>query len=145
MVKIAQMGIAVGLMGVIVSLMGLFPGLVGRTPTPGFGVIQILIILFGLTLFIFGALIYVKFTFYARKTLTLAQQIGTRIALTGLTFAALIALADVLGFGSNLRTVGDDILMGPFQMWGILASFGFASLGVVVFALAGEPELTEEV
>lgn len=143
MVKIAQMGIAVGLLGVMIALMGMFPSMIGRTPTPGFGVIQILIIWGGMALLILGAMIYVKFAFYAEQETTLAQQIGTRIALTGLTFTALIALADVLGFGSNLRVMGEEIIMGPVQMWGILGSFGFAALGVIVFALAGDPVLSE--
>ncbi len=144
MVRVAQLGIVIGLVGVVVTIIGLFPTIVGLLLTPGIGVIQILVLLVGLIQLIMGALIYVRFTFYAHQALTLWQQIGVRLAFTGLTFAAMAALADVLGFGSNLRAEGGEVLLGPIQMIGILASFGVASLGVIVFALAGEPTLTEE-
>ena len=144
MVRVAQLGLAVGLLGVVTTIIGLFPTLVGLPLTPGIGVIQILVLLFGLILLILGALLYVRFTFYAYQSLTLWQQIGVRLSFTGLTFAAMAALADVLGFGSNLRSLDGEILLGPIQMIGILASFGVASLGVIVFALTGEPTITEE-
>lgn len=144
MVKVAQLGIALTLLGIVVALMGLFPRIIGISPTPGFGVVQILIILMGFTIMILGGVVFVRFMFYANQPLTLAQQIGIRLALTGLTFAALTALADFLGFGSNLPLEGEDVLMGPFQMVGMLTSFAIASLGVIIFAVAGEPEISEE-
>jgi hypothetical protein len=144
MVKVAQLGIAVSLLGVVVTLMGLFPGLMGVNPTPGLGVIQILILQTGFILLIMGALLYVRVMFYANQPLTLLQQVGIRLALTGLTFTALTALADVLGFGSNLRVADGDILLGPLQMTGLLISFAVASLGVILFAVAGNPVITEE-
>jgi hypothetical protein len=144
MVRVAQLGIVVGLAGIIVTLVGLFPTMIGLPPTPGIGVIQILVILIGLILLTFGAIVYVKSMFYAGQDHTLVQQIGLRLAFTGLTFTALTALADVLGFGSNLRAFGADVLIGPIQMFGMLASFGVTSLGVIIYAVAGNPEITEE-
>ena len=144
MVKVAQLGIAVSALGIVIALVGLFPGIVAIPPTPGVGVIQILVIVFGFSTMILGALIYAKFKFYAYQQHTLTQQIGIRIAFTGITFAVLSGLADVLGFGSNLRVDGGDILLGPIQMSGLIFSFFFAAAGVVIYALAGEPELTED-
>jgi hypothetical protein len=143
-IRVAQLGIAMALLGIVITFMGLFPGLIGFPPTPGVGVTQILLMIGGLSLLILGALTFVRFMFYANQPLTLAQQIGIRLALTGLTFAALGALADVLGFGSNLRRLGEDILFGPIQMVGLLISFGAASAGVMLFALAGQPEVTRD-
>lgn len=144
MVRVAQLGIVLGLFGAMMMLVGLFPPIIGFADTPGFGVIQLLIVLIGFALLILGALIYVRFTFYARQDLTLAQRIGTRLAFTGITFAGLAMFADVLGFGSNLRLDGADVLLGPLQLWGILVSFGVASLGVLIFAMTGDPHVTEE-
>jgi hypothetical protein len=144
MVRVAQLGIAVALFGIVVTMIGLFPTIIGLPPTPGIGVIQILVLINGMILLILGGMLYVKFTFYAYKDLTLAQQVGTRLSFTGLMFAALTALADVLGFGSNLRALGEEVLLGPVQMVGILTSFALAAIGVIVFALAGQPELIEE-
>jgi hypothetical protein len=144
MSRVAQIGIALGLLGVMLTLMGLFPGVTGIEPTDTIGIIQIVTILVGLALLILGGLIFVKFTFYARKSATLAQQIAIRLALTGIVFATISGLADVMGFGSNLSELGSEILLGPLQAVGLLSSFLLASVGVLMYALNGEPELTAE-
>jgi len=143
-VKVAQIGIVVAVLGIIISLVGLFPGIIALPLTPGFGVVQILVIVFGFSTLILGALIYAKFKFYAFQEHTLTQQIGIRVAFTGITFAVLAGLADVLGFGSNLRADSGETLLGPLQMVGMIGSFFVAALGVVVYALAGSPTLAED-
>jgi uncharacterized membrane protein len=67
------------------------------------------------------------------------QQIGIRLALTGILFAALAGLADILGFGTHIRDEVADIFFGQLQLIGILASFGLSSMGVMVYVLAGAP------
>ncbi len=137
--RFAQVGIALGALGVMICFMGLFPGVTGAAPTVGIGIVQVAMVLFGYALLIFGALIYVKFTFYLGVPSTLLQQIGTRLALTGILFAALTGLADILGFGSHIRDNVTDIFFGQLQMVGILASFALSSLGVTLYVMAGLP------
>lgn len=137
MVRIAQFGIVLGLFGSVLTFIGLFPGITGIDPTPGLGILQVMSVLVGLSLLVSGALVYVKFTFYLGISPTLLQQIGLRLALTGLVFASMSALADILGFGSNLRTEVSDIYFGPWQAAGLIGSFVISSLGVLIFALAG--------
>jgi hypothetical protein len=140
MARVAQLGIALGALGAVLTLMGLFPGVTGVVATPNIGLVQVLAILTGFTLLILGALIYAKFTFYASKPSTLIQQIGVRLALTGLLFAALSGLADILGFGSHDRTVASDIFFGPLQAAGIIGSFVLSSIGVLIYTIAGQPD-----
>lgn len=141
MARVAQLGIALGALGIILGLMGLFPGVTGVTPTPNIGIVQIIALLAGFTLLIFGALIYVKFSYYLGVPSNLAQQIGTRLAYTGLVFAVLTGMADVLGFGSHFRAVEQDVyLIGPLQAAGVIGSFILSSIGVLIYAIAGEPE-----
>ena len=135
--RFAQVGIALGAMGVMLCLMGLFPGVTGAEPTIGIGLIQVTMVLLGYALLILGALVYLKFTFYLDVPSTLVQQIGTRLALTGILFAALAGQADILGFGTHIRSDTGDIFFGQLQMLGILASFSLSSLGVLVYVLAG--------
>ncbi|MBZ0295186.1 MAG: hypothetical protein K8L99_21665 [Anaerolineae bacterium] len=132
-----QFGIAVGVLGVVLTFMGLFPGVTGVEPTPGIGFVQILLIVTGFSLLITGAFIYVKYTFYDRHPANLAQQIGIRLAMTGLIFGAMAGLADILGFGSNLRTLESDIYFGPWQAIGLLGGFLMASIGVLIYAVTG--------
>jgi hypothetical protein len=137
MPRVAQFGIALGALGMVLALMGLFPGVTGQPPTPGIGIVQIVAILIGLSMLVVGALVYVKFTFYFGKTSNLGQQIGLRLALTGLVFASLAGMADFLGFGSHLRTATSDILLGPLQALGMIGSFVVSSIGVILYAVAG--------
>lgn len=140
MVRLAQVGIALGALGGVLTLMCLFPGVTGINPAAGIGTVQIFGILVGFSLLIFGALIYVKFAFYVRQPSTLTQQIGIRLALTGLVFAALAGLADALGFGSHPRVEHADTYFGAWQAAGVVGSFLLSSVGVLIFALMGEPE-----
>jgi hypothetical protein len=138
MIRVAQFGIVVGALGAVLTLMGLFPGMTGLEPTTGFGIIQIFTILIGFTLLIIGALIYAKFTFYPYQSANLAQQIGIRLAMTGILFAGMAGMADVLGFGSHLVSE-TDILLGRLQALGIIGGFGTSSLGVLLYAVTGIP------
>lgn len=138
MIRVGQVGIALCLLGLMLNSMGLFPGLTGVSPTYGIGIVQIFIMLVGFSLLIFGALLYVKYSFYPFQQDTLAQQIGVRLALTGLMIAALTGLADVLGFGSHLRGEGNDVFFGTLQAVGVVGGFLLSSIGVLLYATTGK-------
>jgi len=140
MIGLAQFGIAIGALGVVLTFMSLFPGAIGmNNPTAGIGIVQFSGILAGFMCLILGALLYVKFTFYEGRVASLAQQIGVRLALTGLVLAGMVGLADIFGFGSHPRTQLSDAFFGPLQAVGTLVGFAMSSLGVVLYALTGSP------
>ncbi len=140
MQRVAQLGIAIGSLGAMVALMGLFPGFTGLEPTPGIGLVQLIGILIGFNLLMLGAVIYVKFSFYAAKESNLVQQIGIRLTWTGMVLAIMSGLADTLGFGSHGAEITRDIFLGPLQALGIVGSYLISSLGVLIYALGGRPE-----
>ena len=137
MPRIAQFGIALGALGTVLTFMGLFPGVTGLNPAKGIGIVQIVTVLLGFTLLIIGALIYVKFTFYVGQAANLAQQIGIRLALTGLLFAVMSGTADIVGFGSHGTNTATQPLFGMLQAIGIIGSFMIAALGVLLYAVSG--------
>ncbi|MEZ4667634.1 MAG: hypothetical protein R3E39_06915 [Anaerolineae bacterium] len=138
MARIAQFGIALGALGSMLTFMGLFPGVTGLPPASGIGIMQIFTILSGFVLLIAGALIYVKFTFYVGKPANLLQQVGVRLALTGLLFAIMTGMADIVGFGSHLRSESAEPLFGVLQAIGIIGSFVLAALGVLIYSVSGD-------
>ena len=105
--------------------------------TVGIGLVQVVMIIIGYTLLILGAITYLKYTFFLDVPANLVQQIGTRLALTGILFATLAGMADILGFGTHIRDETSELFFGQLQMIGILASFALSSLGVLVYVLAG--------
>lgn len=133
----AQVGIAVATLGAVLAFMGMFPGLTGLDATIGIGILQIGVILSGFTLLTGGALLYVQGTFYPGVKHNLAQQIAVRLSATGLLFAGLTGMGDLLGFGSHPPSVTDGPFLGYWQAAGLIGGFVVASLGVVLFALLG--------
>jgi len=127
-----------GTAGIVMAVTGLFPGLTGQAVMGGIGVLQLVAMLTGLSLLIFGALLYVKAAFYPRARATLAQQVALRLSLTALLIAGMASVADVLGFGSNVHALyAEDIYFGPLQAAGLIGGFGVAASGVLLYALGG--------
>ncbi|MCA9910750.1 MAG: hypothetical protein KC519_18970, partial [Anaerolineae bacterium] len=112
MIRISQFGVALGALGFIVTLMGLFPGVTGIRPGEGVGAVQFVVIWFGFVGLILGGLIYVKYTYYPQKPSNLGQQIGVRLAWTGLIATGMCGLADFLGFGSHIAPVAAEPVFG---------------------------------
>jgi hypothetical protein len=132
-----QFAIVVSTLGVVMCLIGLYPGITGVEPQQGIGVLQILIILFGMLLIISGAMLFVKIGFYANVRSTLMQRIAVRLSLTGLLFSAASGLADVLGYGSNPPDSVELVpVLGIYQAWGMVIGFIVAAFGVVMFGMA---------
>lgn len=144
MFRVSQMAILLGALGIVLAAIGLYPGLTGMPTVPGIGAVQLIMVMVGLSLLVLGALLYVKSTFYARRSVTLLQQIALRLSLTALLFAGMSAVADVLGFGSNVRDLDtEDIFFGPLQAVGLIGGFLVASFGVLLYALGGLTKAAE--
>ncbi|MHB8626743.1 MAG: hypothetical protein ACYDBJ_04745 [Aggregatilineales bacterium] len=132
-----RFGIAVGALGVMLTLIGLFPTITGIDPSPGFGIVQTVTVLAGLTTLVIGALVFVQTAYYPRQPHTLAQEIAVRLSLTGLLIMIASGLADVLGYGSNPPGPESRPTLGPYQTAGLIGGFLIAALGVLIFALTG--------
>lgn len=143
--RYAQLTILVGTLGLVLTLIGLFPSITGVDVHSGIGLLQIMVILSGLTLLIAGALIFVKISFYPFTTTNLAQDIAIRLSLTGLLMTAAIGLADVLGYGSHSPNDESNLpQVGEWQAAGMLIGFIIASAGVLIFAIQGPSEDSED-
>ena len=141
MERVSQVGIFLGVLGIVLAVTGLFPGIAGIPTVSGIGAVQLVTVLVGLSLLIFGALLYVRFTFYPTGSANFTQQIAVRLSLTALLFASMSAVADILGFGSNVRVLyEEDIFFGPLQAAGLIGGFLVAAAGVLLYALGGPQE-----
>jgi RimJ/RimL family protein N-acetyltransferase len=136
--QLLQFGILVITLGIVLCLIGLYPGITGVEPKSGIGILQIFIILGGLSLIIYGGFVFVKVVFYSAESDSLTQRIAMRLSMTGLLFSVAAGLSDVLGYGSN-PPVGEDAspILGWFQSGGIVFGFIAASLGVLLYVMAG--------
>lgn len=141
MVRATQLGVALGVLGFVLALMGLFPGVTGITPGRGVGAVQFLVVWAGFFLLILGAIVYVKYAFYANDTSNLSQQVGIRLAWTGLILTGMSGLADFLGFGSQIPSVDIAPIFGELQLLGVMGGFLMSALGVLLYAVSGMPRI----
>jgi len=134
MSRLAQFGIFTTVTGGVVLFLGLFPDAVAAEGTPGIGIVQMIAMLSGLVLIIGGAYVAAYAMFHRGAPPSLVRSIGLRMGLTGLVFAAAATLSDAMGYGSHGGGAG--IVFGWLQTAGMLAGFGMAAIGVLVYALA---------
>lgn len=136
--RLAQAGILCTTSGGITLFLGLFPGAVDADRTAGIGLIQILIILFGIVLLILGAYITVYALIHRSQPRNLVRDIGTRTGITGILFASAAIMADLFGFGSH--TGEEGVLMGWLQALGVLIGFLISAIGVLIYGSVRYPD-----
>ena len=141
--KMVQASILTITFGLVICFMGLYPGITGSEPQAGVGLLQILAILIGMGLIILGAIIFVKINFYPSTGANLTQQIALRLSFTGILIAAAAGFSDVLGYGSHPPGGADQIpVLGPYQAAAMVFGYFVASMGVLLYAVAG-PKFSE--
>ena len=140
MSKLSQVGIATTILGGVLIFIGAFPATTGLDITAGVGILQVLLILIGFCVMIFGAYLFVQMTWYRGRPHTLIQSIALRLSMTGLLFSFAVGLADLLGYGSHTPDVSARTFLGLWQAAGLTGGFVVASLGVILFALGGRPQ-----
>ncbi len=121
--RLARAGVALVTTGFVIFALGLFPGSLRLGRTPGVGLVQVGVFLFGLTLMTLGAYIYAYATRHRALPRRLREDIGVRLMATGLVIAFATGFADVLGIGSHFGA--ERPLLGPLQALGI-------ALGILV-------------
>ncbi len=132
-------GLTTLIIGVLATVLGTFPQLVGMDETPGVGLAQLIIILFGLALFTFGGYLVAFSARRRRKHNRLREDIGLRLMATGYVICAVSALADVLGIGThNLPIVFP--YFGPFQLAGMGIGMLTIVVGMILYSQIASPK-----
>lgn len=96
--------------------------------TPGFGVIQMLQLLLGITFLTIALFWQIKMSRQEDAPRSLQADVGVRFAATGLVFAYVAGLADLLQIGTHGSGAGERPFVGEWQLAGII--LGLVSIGV---------------
>ncbi len=104
--------------GVFLCFISLAAVLLGLDRTPGFGMIQMFELLVGITFLTLAAFIYLSKT-YQSDVRSLQADIGIRLAATGLVFAYVAGLADLLGIGTHPHPDYGRPFVGWLQLLGL--------------------------
>lgn len=116
------------LLGVFLIIAAIVAELVGLGPTPGFGVLQTLIFLLGITALTIGIYLYLRARRPADAPRSLQAEIGIRLSATGLVLCYVSGFADLIRIGTHIAPEFDRPFIGPLQL---------GSLGIGLLMLVG--------
>jgi hypothetical protein len=95
-----RIGVGLTVIGLLIFLLGAEPGLFGLDHSIAIGFIQIAVFSIGLVVICLGGTLSLN-SLWPNHYRTIAGMIGVRLAWTGLIFALISALADMLGMGTR--------------------------------------------
>ena len=119
--------------GVLLSVISLAAEYLGLDLTPGFGMVQMFQLLLGFTCVVGAALIYFYNLRPPDAPRSLQADIGLRLVATGLVFAYVSGLADLLGIGTHEDPSFARPFVGELQIGGIGISIGLICIGLFLY------------
>jgi hypothetical protein len=135
--KIARLRNIVSLLlfvlGALMSVVSLAAEFLGLDLTPGFGIVQMFQLLVGLTLLTAAGFLHVHGLRERDAPRSLQADIGVRLALTGLVFAYVAGLADLLGIGTHVDPRFDRPYVGWLQTMGIVIGIFSITSGLLLY------------
>jgi hypothetical protein len=111
---------------------GVFPEIIRLSITPGIGLLQIMVLLLGVSVMTLGAYIYAYATRHRAQPRRLREDIGLRLMATGLVIAYGSGFADVLGIGSHYGA--ERPLLGLLQAAGIALGLTVTIVGILLYS-----------
>lgn len=122
------------LLGTLLCLVSLAAEILGIDLTPGFGVVQMLQLLLGLTFLTGAGYIHMWGLRPPQTPRSLQADIGVRLSATGLVFAYVSGFSDLIGIGTHI--VINDFerpYVGPLQLGGIVVGVILITGGMLLY------------
>jgi uncharacterized membrane protein len=129
----AALTLALFVLGLVLIVVALGAESLGLDLTPGFGVVQMFQLLIGLTCLTLTAFLYVQSLRPVAAPRSLQADIGVRLAATGLIFAYVAGLADLIGIGTHVMPRFERPFVGIFQFSGLMLAIGMILAGLVLY------------
>lgn len=125
--------ISLYVVGILLIAAALSAEALGLDKTPGFGMIQMVIFLFGLSTTTLAIFTHIKHNQRGEVARSLQADIGVRLAATGLVFAFVAGLSDLIGIGTHINPKFERPFVGPLQLGGL--GLGIVSIvaGVLLY------------
>ncbi|MBK6325419.1 MAG: hypothetical protein IPF56_05670 [Chloroflexi bacterium] len=112
--------LAFAVLGILLCTISLGAELLGLEFTPGFGAVQMMQLLFGITCLTVAGFLYLRTLHAANAPRSLQADIGVRLAATGLVFIYVAGFADLIGIGTHVDPKFARPFVGPLQLGGFL-------------------------
>lgn len=109
--------LALGIFLVVAAVVAEF---IGLGPTPGFGALQTLVFLLGITALTVAIYLYLRALRPPDAPRSLQAEIGIRLSATGLVLCYVSGFADLIRIGTHIGPEFDRPFIGPLQLGGLL-------------------------
>lgn len=131
--------VVVGLLSMLIAMAA---DLIGLDITPGFGLVQMVAFLFGLTLLTIAAYMYLISLRPKDAPKSLQADIGIRLSATGLILTYVVGLSDTIGIGTHVNPSFDRPFIGPLQLGGFLLGIITLIIGMILYHTSRGPRET---
>ncbi|MCA9874501.1 MAG: hypothetical protein KC441_12620 [Anaerolineales bacterium] len=128
-----RMALIFAVLGVLLCTISLGAELLGLEFTPGFGAVQMLQLLLGITSLTVGGFLYLRTLHAPDAPRSLQADIGVRLAATGLVFIYVTGFADLIGIGTHVHPDFARPFVGPLQLGGIFLGTLSIALGLYLY------------
>jgi hypothetical protein len=119
--------------GLLASVLSLLADYLGLDLTPGFGVLQMVTLLVGITCITAALYGYVYGLRGANAPRSLQAEIGVRLGATGLVLAYVAGLSDLIGIGTHVQPNFERPYVGPLQIGGMALGILCISVGLYLY------------
>ena len=131
--------IILAILGVILIVLAIAADTMRLDPTPGFGMVQMVALLTGLTCLTLAPFLYLHSLRPKDAPRSLQADIGTRLGATGLVFAYVIGMSDLIGIGTHVNPSFERPFVGPLQMGGMGLGLMMIIAGLILYYTSRGP------
>ena len=121
------------LVGNVLVILSLAAEILGLDLTPGFGIVQMVQLLFGLTMLALAGFLHIYSLRAPDTPRSLQADIGIRLAATGLVFAYVAGLSDLMGIGTHVEPNFERPYVGPLQLGGLVLGIISITVGMILY------------
>lgn len=125
--------VILSLLGVVFIIGAIIAELAGIGPTPGFGVLQTLAFLLGVSALTVAIYLYLSAGRPADAPQSLQAGIGIRLSLTGLVLCYVSGFADIIRIGTHVQPDFERPFIGPLQFGGLVLGLMTLLAGMVLY------------
>ena len=120
-------------LGLALSMFSLGAEIFGLDLTPGFGMVQMFQLLLGISLLTLAGYLRIHSLRSSDAPRSLQADVGIRLGATGLVFAYVSGVSDLIGIGTHVDPSFSRPFVGPIQLGGFLIGVLIITAGMLLY------------